>query len=69
MKKDKNRGWDLYEALAEITIQWESYLEKTKPTTFRTGLHSIESSTAAEAKITELMRRLELLDYLGSQTQ
>jgi len=31
-------------------------------TTFRIGLHSIESSIAAEAKITQLMRRVELLE-------
>ena len=61
MKKDEDQGWDLYEALAEKTIQWESCPEKTNPTTFRTGIHSIESSIAAEKKITQLMRRLELL--------
>ena len=30
--------------------------------TFRSGMHSIESSIAAEAKITQLIRRLELLE-------
>ena len=54
LKKDEDQGWDLYEALAEETIQWESYPEKTNPTTFRIGMHSIESSIAAEAKITQL---------------
>jgi len=44
------------------TIQWEPCPEKTNPTTFRTGMHSIESSIAAEAEITQLMRRLELLE-------
>ena len=26
LKKDENQGWDLFEALAEKTIQWESLL-------------------------------------------
>jgi len=62
LKKDEDQGWDLYEALSEKIIQWESYPEKTNPTTSRTGMHSIVSSIAAEAKITQLMRRLELLE-------
>jgi len=61
LKKD-DQGWDLYEALAEKIIQWGSCPEKTNPTTFRTGMHSIESSIAAEVRITQLMRRLELLE-------
>jgi len=68
LKKDEDQGWDLYEALAEKTIQWESCPEKTNPTTFRTGMYSIESSIAAEAKITQLMRRLKLLEA-REQTQ
>jgi len=62
LNKDEDQGWDLYEVLAEKTIQWESCPEKTNPITFRTSMHSIESSIAAEAKITQLMRRLELLE-------
>ena len=50
LKKDEDQGWDLYEVLAEKTIQWESCPEKTNPTTSRTGMHSIESSIDAEAK-------------------
>ena len=61
LKKDEEQGWDLYEDLAEKIIQWESCPEKTNPTTSRSSMHSIESSIAAEAKITQLMRRLELL--------
>jgi len=52
LKKDEDQGWDLYEVLTEKTIQWESCPEKTNPTTFKTGMHSIKSSTAAETKIT-----------------
>ena len=37
-------------ALAEKTIHWESYPEKTNPTTFRIGMHYIESSITAEVK-------------------
>ena len=62
LKKDEDQGWDLYEVLAEKTIQRESCPKKTNPTTCRSGMHSIESSIAAEAKITQLMRRLELLE-------
>ena len=60
LKKDENQGWD-FEALAEKTIQWESCPEKPNPTTSKTGIHSIESSIAAETKITQLMKRIELL--------
>ena len=62
LKKDENQGWDLFEALAEKTIQWESCPDKPTSTTSRTGMHSIESSIAAEAKITQLMKRIELLE-------
>ena len=62
LKKDENQDWDLFEALVEKTIQWESCPEKTNPTTFRTGMHSIESSIVVEVKITQLMKRLELLE-------
>jgi len=60
LKKNEGQGWDLYEALAEKIIQWESCPEKTNPITFRTGMHFIESSIVVKAKITQLMRRLEL---------
>jgi len=31
VKKDEDQGWDLYEALADKIIQWESYPERTNP--------------------------------------
>jgi len=62
LKKDEDHGWDLYEALARKTIKWESYPKKTNPITSRTDMHSIEFSMAAETKITQLMRRLELFE-------
>ena len=39
-----------------------SLVLKRLTTTSRSGIHSIESSIAVEAKITQLMRRLELLE-------
>jgi len=51
LKKDEDQGWDLFEALVEKTIHWESCSDKTNPTTSRTSLHSIESFIAAEVKI------------------
>jgi len=62
LKKDEDHSLDLFEALAEKTIQWESCPEKTDPTTSRTNMHSIESSIVGAAKITQLTRRLELLE-------
>ena len=56
-KKDENQGWGLFEVLAEKTIQWESCPEKPNPTTSRTGMHSIESSIAAEVKIIQLIKK------------
>ena len=58
LKKDEDQGWDLFEALTEKTIQWESCPEKTNLTTSRTDMHSIESFIATEAKLTPLTRRL-----------
>jgi len=46
-------------------IKWESCLEKYRNqnlTSSKRGLHSIESSIAAEPMIAHLMRRLELLE-------
>jgi len=53
------------------TVQWESCSDKSKnqnPTSSKTGLHLIESSIAAEAKISHLMRRLELLEAKKKST-
>jgi len=63
-KKMKNQGWELFEDLAEKTIQWEPTLDKSRnsnPVSSKGDLHSIESSIAVEAKIASLMRRLEAL--------
>ena len=64
LQKDENEGWDLYENLAEKTIQWEPTSETSRnPNSISSkgGLHSIESSIANEAKLANLARRLEAL--------
>ena len=65
MQKDENQGWDLFEDLAEKTLQWEPASEKPRNSqsiASRGGLLSLESSIAAEAKIATLMRRIEALE-------
>ena len=65
MQKDENQGWDLFEDLAEKTIQWEPTSEKPRNSQFiasKGGLLSLESSIAAEVKIATLMRRIEALE-------
>ena len=62
---DKNEGWNLYENLAEKTIQWEPTNENSRNSnsiSSKGGLHSIESFIAAEARIANLERRLEALE-------
>ena len=65
LQKDDNEGWDLYEDLAEKTIQWEPSSETSRNSnsiSSKGGLHSIESSIANEAKLANLARRLEVLE-------
>ena len=65
LQKDKNEGWDLYENLAEKSIQWEPTSETSRnlnSISSKGGLHSIESSIANEAKLANLERRLEALE-------
>jgi len=65
LQKDKDEGWDLYENLAEKTIQWEAASEISRnPNSISSKgcLHSIESSIANEAKLANLARRLEALE-------
>ena len=65
LQKYENQGCELFENLAEKMIQWESCPKKSRnqnPTSFKSALHSIESSVSAEAKIAHLMRMLELLE-------
>jgi len=64
LQKNEYQGWDLYEDLAEKIIQWEPTPEKfknTNPISSKGGLHSIESSIATEARISNLAKRLKLL--------
>jgi len=49
MQKDENQEWELFEDLAENTIQWESFSEKPRNSNLissKGGLHSIELSIA-----------------------
>jgi len=65
LKKDENEGCDLYEDLAEKTIQWEPTSENSRISnsiSSKGGFHSIESSIVNEAKIANLVRRLEVLE-------
>ena len=65
LQKDENKGWDLYENLAEKTIQWEPTTENSRNSSSissKRGLHSIESSITNKAKLDNLARRLEALE-------
>jgi len=65
LQKSENEGCDLYENLAEKIIQWEPTNENSKNSnsiSSNGGLHSIESSIAAKARIANLKRRLEVLE-------
>ena len=66
LQKDENQRSNLFEDLAKKTHQWEPTLEKSKNTSSISSkgcFHSIESSIAAKAKISNLMRRMEALDH------
>ena len=57
LQKDENEGWDLYENLAEKTIQWEPTSENSRNSnsiSSKGGLHLIESSITNEAKLANL---------------
>ena len=65
LQKDENEGCDLYENLAEKTIQWGPTNENSRNSnsiSSKWGLHLIESSIAAEARIANLARRLKVLE-------
>ena len=54
-------------------MQWEGFNEKppttNSTTTSRIGIHSIENSIVAEAKMAALMRRIEVLESRGTPQQ
>ena len=65
LKKDENEGWNLYDNLAEKTIQWEPTCENSRNSnsiSSKRGLHSIESSITNESKLANLARRPEALE-------
>ena len=54
LQKNENQGWDLFEDLAEKTLQWEPALEKLKNSqsiASRGGLLSLESSITAGLRL------------------
>ena len=63
LKADEHEGYKIYEdLLAEKILQWEPTPEKSRNSnsiSFKRGLHSIEDSIAIEAKLDNIMRRLE----------
>jgi len=64
LQKDENQDWDLFEDLAEKTLQWEPTSEKPRKSqsmASKGGFLSLESSITTEAKIITLMRRIEAL--------
>jgi len=65
LQKEENEWWDLYEDLAEKTIQWEPTTENfwnSNSISSKRGLHLIESFIAVEARIANLARRLKVLE-------
>ena len=65
LQKDEHEGWDLYEDLAEKTIQWEPTSENSRNSNSISsigGFHLIKLSIANEAKIANLERRLKVLE-------
>ena len=65
LQKDANEGCDLFENLAEKTIQWEPTNENSRNSCsifLKKGLYSIKSSITAETRIINLARRLKVLE-------
>jgi len=57
LKADKHEGWEIYEDLAEKTLQWELTPEESRiaiPVSSKRGLHSIETYIAYEAKFNSI---------------
>ena len=64
-QKDENKGWDLFENLAEKILQWEPTSEKPKNSqsiASKVGFLSLESFIATETKNATLMRRIEAIE-------
>ena len=64
-KVDEHKGWKIYEDLAEKTLQWEPSNEESRnPNSIpsKRGLHSIEDSIITEAKLDNVMQRLEAIE-------
>jgi len=65
LERYESQCWDLFEDLAEKTLQLEPAFEKLRNSQFiasKGGLISLESFIVVEAKITTLMRKIEALE-------
>ena len=69
LKKSDEDAWNFLEELSEKTMQWETFTEKPISTpTNKNGMHTLENSIAAEAKMTVVMRRLDALEIKEPDT-
>jgi len=58
LKKNEDKGWLLYEDLADKIIQWEPTLKKFRtndPNSSKGCAHSIEANIPTEAKLAVVM--------------
>ena len=70
MNKTDEDAWEFLEELSEKTMQWDSCENKPIVSTVltanmiaaRSGIHTVESSIASEAKLAALSRRIEDLE-------
>jgi len=70
MMTTKDDARKFLEDMAEKTMQWEGFTERSSTTpTSRGGVHSIENSIAAEGKVVDLIRRIEVLELKGTPPQ
>ena len=73
MRMTENDAWRFFEEMAEKGMQWEGFSKKllttTSSTTSKSGMHLIENSIAAEAKMVALMRRIKALEIKGTSPQ
>src|SRR6516165_2888819 len=66
MDKSEDDAWAFLEDLADKTMLWETVREtpslSTRIQASRSGVHAIDASTTAEAKLAAIMKRLEALE-------
>ena len=65
LKEDEHGEWKIYEDLAEKTLQWEPTPQESRNSNLISsirGLYLIEDSIATEAKLDNIMQRLEAIE-------